>query len=192
VNRPVFTVVAGANGSGKSTLTGGSPSDFSQAPLLDPDAIANTIRYLGEHASPIAAGREVLEKINSYLEAKQSFAVETTLSGKNYLRTMIGARKCGFRIVLVYIATEAVEINLRRIANRVLGGGHGVPESDVRRRYTRSLEHLPSAILLSDEVILFDNSSDLGYQLVAAGGEGILEWIEPLPQWALPLKARFV
>lgn len=37
---------------------------------------------------------------------------------------MLAARNLGFEVVLVYIGTETVEINLARIANRVLAGGH--------------------------------------------------------------------
>ncbi|HET6181070.1 MAG TPA: hypothetical protein VFE61_29395 [Candidatus Sulfotelmatobacter sp.] len=64
--------------------------------------------------------------------------METTLAGKNYLRMMLDARVRGYEVVLVYIGTESVEINLARIKNRVLAGGHDVPEVDVRRRYERS------------------------------------------------------
>ena len=187
MKQPVFTVVAGANGCGKSTLTRGNPSDFSKLPLLDPDAIANTIRFLKDEASALAAGREVLQKVGLYIETRQSFAVETTLSGKNYLRVIADARRIGFQVVLVYIGTERVEINLARIANRVLNGGHDVPEDDVRRRYIRSFRHLPQAIALADGVLLFDNSTDLGYQLVAVGEEN-LEWMDPLPEWAESLR----
>ncbi len=50
---------------------------------------------------------------------------------------MIDARAHGFEVVLVYIGTENVELNLARIRDRVLAGGHNVPEPDVRRRYKR-------------------------------------------------------
>jgi hypothetical protein len=62
--------------------------------------------------------------------AGESFAVETTLSGKSYLHMMQYAKGIdrGFEVVLIYIGTESVEINLARIAKRVLGGGHNVPE----------------------------------------------------------------
>jgi predicted ABC-type ATPase len=192
VKQPVFTVVAGANGCGKSTLTSGSPSDFSLIPLLDPDAIANTVRFSNAETSALLAGREVLRRVQSYLEAKQSFAVETTLSGKNYLRTMARARLSGFRVDLVYIGTRNVEINLSRIIDRVLSGGHNVPEADVRRRYVRSFQHLPKACDLADAVILFDNSHTIGYQLVGVGDKDNFQWIEPLPEWAVILKARWI
>ena len=188
MKQPVFTVIAGANGSGKSTLTSGSPDDFSQFPVLDPDAIANTIRSSDLHAVALTAGRRVLERMESYIEAKKSFAVETTLSGKNYLRTMAVAHQRGFQVVLVYIGTTNVEINLARIAARVLVGGHDVPETDVRRRYARSFHHLPSASTLADAVILFDNSTEQGYQLVGLGNVNQFQWMESLPRWAAQLR----
>jgi predicted ABC-type ATPase len=75
--------------------------------------------------------------------------------------------------VLIYIATERVEIDLARIRNRVLAGGHDVPELDVRRRHTRSFEILPAASgghIRADHTILFDNSSEEGYRLIAGLG----------------------
>lgn len=97
----------------------------------------------------------------------------------------------GFEVVLIYIGTESAEINLGRIARRVLAGGHNVPELDVRRRYLRSLENLPSAAAIADRVLLFDNSDDLGYQPVGLLGRGLHQWFHPLPVWAAGLHARF-
>jgi hypothetical protein len=51
----------------------------------------------------------------------------------------------GFEVVLIYIGTERVEINLARIAKRVLGGGHNVPEMDVRRRLGCFSSKLPQS-----------------------------------------------
>jgi hypothetical protein len=59
---------------------------------------------------------------------------------------MVEAKSRGFEVVLIYIGTESVEINLARIKNRVLQGGHDVPEKDVRRRYQRSFRNLPIAL----------------------------------------------
>lgn len=102
---------------------------------------------------------------------------------------MANARQRGFQVVLVYIGTANVEINLSRIVARVLVGGHDVPEGDVRRRYVRSFQHLPLAFKLADAVILFDNSTDQSYQLVGIGNKHNFQWMEPLPQWAVSLKA---
>jgi len=123
VIRPTLTFIAGANGAGKTTLTRWNPDLFKEIPLLDPDAIANTLQTRASSLFPLAAARHVLKSAEEHLRDGQSFAVETTLAGKNYLRMMLDARKRGFEMVLVYIGTENVEINLARIRNRVLAGG---------------------------------------------------------------------
>jgi predicted ABC-type ATPase len=128
--------------------------------------------------------------LSEHLRDGQDFAVETTLSGKNYLRVMLDARALGFEVVLVYIGTETVETNLDRISNRVLAGGHNIPETDVRRRYQRSLSNAPIAISRADHGILFDNSTEQGYQLVALIDDGKAEWLGSLPKWAEGIRNR--
>jgi predicted ABC-type ATPase len=185
-----LTLIAGANGSGKSTLTSSNPDIFASIPLLDPDAIARTIQSMVAGPSAIAAARQALQSIEQHLRDGRDFAVETTLSGKNYLRVILEARALGFEVVLIYIGTETVETNLARIANRVLAGGHNIPETDVRRRYQRSLSNAPIAITRADHVILFDNSTEQGYQLVAVIDGGKAEWLGSLPKWAEGIRNR--
>jgi predicted ABC-type ATPase len=182
VTQPRLTLVAGANGSGKTTLTS-DERFFREIPLLDPDSIARTLQSSVPSTFPIAAARHVLKSTKEHINRGESFAVETTLAGKHYLQMMVDARIHGFEIVLVYIGTENVEINLARIRNRVLAGGHDVPESDVRRRYQRSFENFPTAIERADHTILFDNSTEEGYRLVAVLGQSGSQWFEPVPAW---------
>ena len=181
--RPTLTFIAGANGSGKTTLTRWNPELFKELPLLDPDAVAHTLQAKASALLPMAAARHVLKSAGEHLKDGKSFAVETTLAGKNYLQMMLGARRRGFEILLVYIGTENVEINLARIRNRVLAGGHDVPEEDVRRRYRRSFENLALAIKRANHTILFDNSTEDGYRLIAILGSTGNQWFEPRPHW---------
>lgn len=185
MTRPRLTFIAGANGSGKTTLTRWNPEVFNEIPLLDPDAIANTLQSSALELLPIAAARHVLKSAQEHLKEGRSFAVETTLAGKNYLQMMPDARNLGFEMVRVYIGTENVEINLARIRNRVLAGGHDVPEEDVRRRYKRSFENLPIAIKRADHAILFDNSTEVGYRLIAILSPTGNQWFEPKPPWVI-------
>ena len=183
----VLTLIAGANGAGKSTLTAGNAEIFSPFPLLDPDKLTRPLS--GSAASPLAAGREVLHLAKGLLTRAESFTIETTLSGRNYLKMMSRARILGFEIVLVYIGTDNVEINLARIQQRVLAGGHDIPEADVRRRYQRSFENLPTAVRRADHTLLFDNSTERGYQIAGVLSPSANEWFEPLSRWAASLKA---
>ncbi len=98
VNRPSFTLIAGANGSGKSTLTNSNPDIFASFPILDPDAIARTIQSTVTASSAITAGRQALQIAKQLLHDQKSFAVETTLSGKNYLQMMLDARNWDLKL----------------------------------------------------------------------------------------------
>jgi predicted ABC-type ATPase len=189
VTRPTLTFIAGANGSGKTTLTRWNAELFRGTPVLDPDAIANTLQSRVSPTPAFAAARQVLQSVGEHLEQKKSFALETTLAGKKYLQLMLTACQRGFEIVLAYIGTSDVEINLARIRQRVLAGGHDVPGKDVRRRFQRSFENLPIAILRADHSILFDNSTEEGYQLVAILSADENQWLEPRPPWASVLPA---
>ena len=94
--------------------------------------------------------------------------METTLAGFGVLRLMEAARATGYRIELHYVCVDSPNQALYRIRNRVALGGHDVPAPDVRRRFARSLAHLPAAIARSDEARLYDNTdSDRPYREVA-------------------------
>lgn len=85
---------------------------------------------------------------------------------------------------LIYVGIEDVEINIGRVATRVLAGGHNVPDEDIRRRYERSLNNLPLAIELADNVSIYDNSTSAGYQRVLTIVQGeITQRVETLPNW---------
>jgi predicted ABC-type ATPase len=128
---PTFTVVAGANGAGKSTLTRLGREGFQECAVLDPDAVARSMQRLGvRSASPIDAGRSVLEMAEGYLKSGSSFLIETTLSGNTYLRMMARAKELGYLVVLLYVGTADVSINIQRVKIRVLKGGHDVPVED--------------------------------------------------------------
>lgn len=62
--------------------------EFQDNPVLDPDAIANSLRTTGAtKGSAIDAGREVLLKAERLIADGQSLTVETTLCrGRKWLR----------------------------------------------------------------------------------------------------------
>jgi predicted ABC-type ATPase len=187
---PTLTVVAGPNGSGKSTLTKWNRESFQTVAVLDPDAVARSMQAASGNAggSAIDAGRAVLSMADELLTTGRSFVVETTLSGNTYTRMMQQAKNLGYSLVLLFVGTESVEINLVRVRNRVIKGGHDVPEEDQRRRYARSMRNMQVAFALADEATLYDNSTSPGYVLVAVKAAGVITLYEPLPAWAEFLK----
>jgi predicted ABC-type ATPase len=182
---PTFTVVAGANGAGKSTLTRLGREGFQAAAVLDPDAIARTFQDTGiGGGSAIDAGRAVLKMSEDLLAANQSFLIETTLSGNTYLRMMSRAKVAGYLVRLLYVGTDDVSINIQRVRQRVLKGGHDVPEEDQLRRYPRSLANFKIAFALADEAIVFNNSTRRGHVRVAEKNSNGVMIFGALPEWA--------
>ena len=67
--RPTLTVIAGPNGAGKSTLTA-SLHDSLRVPVIDPDAIARSLRPAAPEQAAVEAGREVVRRQIQYLETR--------------------------------------------------------------------------------------------------------------------------
>ena len=57
-----------------------------------------------------------------------------------------------------YIGVESPEIAKERIKIRVSKGGHGIPDTDVERRYYESLKNLQRVIDICDEINVYDNT----------------------------------
>ena len=51
-------------------------------------------------------------------------------------------QKSGYRVSLIFLWLDSVEIALDRVAARVKTGGHSIPEATIRRRYERGLSNL--------------------------------------------------
>jgi predicted ABC-type ATPase len=190
LSAPVLTIIAGSNGSGKSTLTASAREIFQQAPVLDPDAIVKSVQEtIGSNHSDMEAGKRVLRLAEELIANRQSFTVETTLSGSTYLRMASRAKAAGFKIMVVFLGTASVEINMERVKARVEKGGHDVPEEVQRRRYPRTLKNMKKLLPEADIAVVLDNSSDSGYVLSAFGYKGEMHWNEPVPQWAAHLRS---
>ena len=182
---PVLTIIAGPNGSGKSSTV--APLDIAgRENLLDPDAIARRLNPEAPAEAAIEAGRELLTRAAAYIHSAENFAIETTLSGHQTFRTMREAKAQGFVVRLLYVALEDPELNIRRVRDRAAKGGHFVPDTDVRRRYARSLANVPEAIRIADQAILFDNTSRPRKVLEAKNG--LVTWrADDLPAWTIPI-----
>ncbi len=96
---------------------------------------------------------------------------------------MRNAKQAGYRALLVYVALGDPELHIERVRLRVSRGGHDIPDSDIRRRYWRSLSHAPEAILLANETVLLDNSG-LQPERILALRSGRITWQTAyLPNW---------
>ena len=146
--QPTIYVIAGCNGAGKTTFAKEFlPTEVKCLRFLNADEIARGLSPLKPSAGAVQAARLLLKQIEDSLRRRETFALETTLSGKTYIRLFRRAQQLGYEIELHYLWLSSPAQAVARVRQRVQQGGHHVPVADIRRRFKRSLVHLLDAYL---------------------------------------------
>lgn len=157
---PTLCIIGGCNGAGKTTLARELLPRMGLMRFLNADEIARGLSPLDPSLTAFKAGRLLIEEARTLLDAKASFAIESTLSGKTYVSMLRDAKARGYRLVLHYIVIDSAAQAVRRVALRVKLGGHHVPDDDVARRFARSRKHfLEDYLPLADEWGVWDNAA---------------------------------
>jgi predicted ABC-type ATPase len=159
---PICWIIAGPNGAGKTTFAlDYLPRIAKCKNFVNADLIAGGLSPFAPERELIAAGKLFLEEINECIVRREDFAFETTLAGRGYLRLIEKLQKEGWYVELIYLALPSVEMAKLRVAERVTHGGHNIPESDIERRFLRSLKNLLTHFSeLADSTFCFMNSGN--------------------------------
>lgn len=164
-------IIAGPNGAGKTTFARSFlPAEAHLPRFINADLIAAGLAPFTPEAAAIKAARLMLEEIDQCARRGESFAFETTLSGLGYLRHIAIWRAEGYRVSLFFLTLPKAETAIARVAARVRQGGHDIPVSVIRRRFTAGWNNFHRHYKLAvDDWAVYDNS----------GAEpAILEWGE--------------
>ena len=141
--KPILYLIAGCNGAGKTTFAKVFlPEEVKCLRFLNADEIARGLSPLKPSAGAVQAARVLLKQVDECLRRRETFALESTLSGKTYIRLFQRALKLGYEIELHYLWLSSPAHAVARVRLRVKQGGHHVPATDIRRRFKRSLTHL--------------------------------------------------
>lgn len=159
MSTPVIYLIAGCNGAGKTTFAREFlPKEVKCLRFFNADEIARGLSPLAPAAGAVQAGRLLLRQIEASLRRRETFALESTLSGKTYVYLFRRARRLGYEIELHYLWLSSPAQAIARVRQRVRMGGHDVPEADIRRRFKRSLVHLISHYLpLATRWVIWDS-----------------------------------
>ena len=191
--KPTLCIVAGPNGSGKTTTTVQLLNNEWAADSLyiNPDDIAqNTFGDWNSPEAVLKAAEAATRLRYECLEQGRDFVFETVFSSPEKLEFLYKAKDAGFFIRLFYVCTSDPAINVARITQRYINGGHEVPISKIISRYYKSLVNAAKALSLVDRAYVYDNSVDNQLpQLLYRTTEGKLfkQYIDEIPEWALSI-----
>lgn len=143
--------------------------------FINADMIAQGLSPLKPEAVQVKAGKLFLEELERHLKQRESFCFETTLSGSSYFQKIKQWKKDGWRIVLHYLWIPNAQFSALRVQEKVAqGGGHGIPQESILRRYNKSLCNLFRYLAICNETMCYDNS-DLNHPLIFTMAAGKVE-----------------
>ena len=168
---PNLYVIGGCNGAGKTTVALTMlPGYLDCHEFVNADLIAAGLSPSRVESVALQAGRLMLARMNKLRNAGVDFAFESTLASRSFAPFLKSCQHRGYAVHLLYIRLNHVELAIQRVANRVLEGGHNIPEDTIRRRYETGRHNFLELYLpLADEWRVFDNTTLP--QLIAEGNK---------------------
>jgi len=168
--RPKIVIIAGPNGAGKTTFAREFlPHEAGLPEFINADLIAQGLSPFAPERAAIAAGKMMLRMIHEKVRRRESFAFETTLSGRNYARHIPRWRRAEYHVTLIFLSLSSVRTALARVKDRVARGGHNVEPPVIRRRFMAGFRNFKDVYLqLVNSWLLYDNSGAIP-RLIDAG-----------------------
>ena len=121
---PTIYLIAGCNGAGKTTFAKEFlPKEVKCLRFLNADELARGLSPLKPSAGAVQAARLLLRQIDDCLQRRETFALESTLSGKTYIQLFRRAKQLGFEIELYYLWLSSSAHAIARVRERVKKGG---------------------------------------------------------------------
>ena len=178
-----FAYIVGPSGAGKSTLFSIITEDIKGTFRINTDEIVKKIGNWKNESDQIKSAKIAIKLRNEYIEKGLSFNEETTLTGKTILKLIDKLKSKNYKLHLFYVGINSVDIAKERIKNRVLRGGHDIPDKIVEKRYNESLENLSKILNKFDNVTVYDNTKE--YKMILKIiNKKIIKQSDELPNWA--------
>jgi predicted ABC-type ATPase len=188
LHQPYLYIIAGPNGAGKSTAISFFKTneyiDF-DIPYLNPDVISLQLKQQHPDISNFEIDQIASDRRNELIRSGQSLIIESNLATEASYALMDGVRRRNFKVVLFFICLLAPELCIWRVHDRVLKGGHDVPEEIIIHRYKNSINLLRSKIIDFDNGYLFDNSGQTIRLIASTESRRILWQTETMPEWGI-------
>jgi len=123
------------------------------------------------------------ERIGILLKNGDDFIIESNLAkSKDYewIEKMI---QRGYELILFFLCTDDVNINIKRVQRRVKEGGHNIPPEIIIHRYKMGLVYLKGKFHLFNEIYFIDNSADEAIMVANIKKGKLSEFTKKSPKW---------
>lgn len=181
---PVLHLLAGPNGSGKSTFVERVLQPVTHLPFINADVIAKEMWPGAESVHAYEASRIAAVQREEMMREGRSFISETVFSHESKFELVEMAFKMGY-LVQMHVIMVPVELSVSRVAERVLRGGHEVPEQKIRDRHARLWDIVYRASLVAQRTEFYDNSlASMPFRKVAELSHGSFIGRTSWPEWA--------
>lgn len=109
-------IIAGPNAAGKTSFaTEFLPNEADCPEFVNADLIAAGLSPFQSDKVSISAGRLMLARISELVAAGKSFAFETTLATRSWLRRIPRWKSLGYRVKLYFLSLPDADFALRRV-----------------------------------------------------------------------------
>ncbi len=163
-------VIGGTNGVGKSTIK----DDLIKhgIPYINADFIARGLKHQPGSLMLAELARQYgSEQMKLHIKNDESFAFENNMHEAKSYEWLLTMQKAGYKINLLYVGVQDLEITTKRIDERVKRGEHYVPPGEVLNRYENGIKLLKYYFDKPDTLTLIDNSTRPIIQLEAQEGK---------------------
>jgi predicted ABC-type ATPase len=153
-------IIAGPNGAGKTTFAKEFlPTEAECLNFINADLISQGLSPFQPNKAAIKAAKLMIQQIDECIKRKESFAFETTLSGRTYIKKIREMKADGYEIIIYFLKLASVDLAIERVKLRVTQGGHNVLRDDIIRRFARSWVNFQTTYKpLVDSWVIFDTS----------------------------------
>ena len=176
---PDIYLMGGPNGAGKTTTALRIFPALGVTHFINADAIAQGLSPLDIEGAARAAGRLMIEQMETRLKNGDDFALESTLASRSLAPFVERCKNEGYRFTLIYVWLRDEDLAVERVAQRVKSGGHDIPDDVIRRRYERGRSNFFELYRpLADRWSMWNNSGEESVE-IANGTPGMEEILQP-------------
>lgn len=183
---PTLYILAGPNGAGKTSYFETAAAKgfiHPDLPFINVDLITRSLPGMYTAENFAKADAIAREKIALHINSLSDFMIESnlaTLKDYDWINAMI---KMGYDVVLFFLCTSFVEINIDRVKKRVAEGGHDIAEPIIEHRYKMGLTYLKGSLQIFSKTYLIDNSSETPVVMAELNGGTLIMKEHNPPSW---------